>query len=196
MEQNNFDTQMSDAQQTGASAPLPRHMILPRLEFVEAVKICLKKYFDFTGRARRSEYWWFFLFGMIVSAVGSFLDGITSIFYTTSIFSIILELAFLIPNLSVTWRRLHDVGRSGWWVVVSYILMLLAGIVFVVVASPDVVFNMVEDPKAFVNAFSLQGWTFYVPLIASLIVGCIVFVFTLLDSHWGENKYGPSPKYP
>jgi len=71
----------------------------------------LKKYADFSGRARRTEYWMFFLFYVIFSVVISVVDSLLGI----GLLSIIFGFAMLVPSLSIGARRLHDTGRSGWW---------------------------------------------------------------------------------
>lgn len=90
------------------------------MTFQDAVKTCLNKYTDFNGRASRSEFWWFFLFmvivGFVVGIIGAFLGKTGS-----SIFSGLVSLAFLLPGLAVTVRRLHDIDKSGWWVFISLI---------------------------------------------------------------------------
>lgn len=81
---------------------------------------CMRKYVDFSGRARRKEYWYFYLFQIIVGfglgVIAAILDlsedgfnGIMALMY----------LVLLLPNLSVFVRRLHDVNRSGWWIFIS-----------------------------------------------------------------------------
>jgi uncharacterized membrane protein YhaH (DUF805 family) len=88
------------------------------MDFVQAIKSCLGQYATFTGRASRSEFWWFFLFQVLVMAatgmLGDVINGIAS-------------LALLLPALAVGARRLHDIGRTGWWQ-----LLLLTGIGFLV----------------------------------------------------------------
>ena len=71
----------------------------------------LQNYATFTGRARRSEYWYFALFNMIVSFIIGFIGGITDFIFLGNIYS----LAVLIPSLAVGLRRMHDVGKSGWF---------------------------------------------------------------------------------
>ena len=88
------------------------------MDFVQAIKSCLGQYATFPGRAKRSEFWWFFLFQVLVmvaaSMLGDVINGIAS-------------LALLLPALAVGARRLHDIGRTGWWQ-----LLLLSGIGFLV----------------------------------------------------------------
>ena len=92
------------------------------MPFGDAVRTCLSKYVDFTGRARRSEYWWFFLFNIGVSIVASILDAIIG---TRSGNFGLLEglagLALLLPGLAAGARRLHDTSRSGWWLLIGLI---------------------------------------------------------------------------
>ena len=76
------------------------------MTFVDAVKACLAKYADFSGRAGRPEYWWFFLAVMMGSAAASSIG--------LRVYSLFAVLTVL-PMLAVGARRLHDTNRSGWW---------------------------------------------------------------------------------
>jgi uncharacterized membrane protein YhaH (DUF805 family) len=92
--------------------------------FADAVRTCLSKYADFTGRARRSEYWYFVLFEILVSIAASIIDAILGTRGTmggTGVVGLLAGLALLLPGLAVTIRRLHDIGRSGWWWLISLI---------------------------------------------------------------------------
>ncbi|WP_431095110.1 DUF805 domain-containing protein [Polaromonas aquatica] len=81
------------------------------MNFAQSISVCLGKYVDFSGRATRSEFWWFFLFQLLVSIVASFLGGTISS---------LVSLALLLPALAVGARRLHDIGKSGWWQLISF----------------------------------------------------------------------------
>lgn len=87
----------------------------------------LKKYADFTGRARRTEYWMFILFYMIFYIVLGVIDALIGSIVLTAIYS----LALLIPSISIAARRLHDTSRSGWWQLI--ILIPLLGIIILIV---------------------------------------------------------------
>lgn len=76
------------------------------MDFVSAIKSCLGQYAGFSGRAVRSEFWWFFLFQIIVMVIASFLGDVVSG---------LVSIALLLPAFAVGARRLHDIGRSGWW---------------------------------------------------------------------------------
>ena len=82
------------------------------VSFFEAVKLAFVRIVDFKGRARRSEYWWFTLFNIIVSAIITMvLPEIAGIW----------SLIILLPSLSLCIRRLHDVGKSGWWYLMIFV---------------------------------------------------------------------------
>jgi uncharacterized membrane protein YhaH (DUF805 family) len=76
------------------------------------------KYATFDGRARRKEYWMFFLVNLIISLVLGFIEGI---FGGPGLLGLLYSLAVLIPSIAVTVRRLHDTGRSGWWILIGLI---------------------------------------------------------------------------
>lgn len=93
------------------------------MSFTDAVRTCLKeKYINFSDRAARSEYWWFALFCWGVAIALSILDNL--IFNDASgygIFSTIWGLAIVVPSIGVGVRRLHDLDKSGWWLLLSCI---------------------------------------------------------------------------
>lgn len=138
----------------------------PQLGFGEAIKICFNKYADFSGRARRSEFWWFSLFSVLLTI---FTCGIGA-------------LVIIIPSIAVTVRRLHDIGRSGWWYGGQF---LLSGAV-----------NLIS---LFINDNGDMGIgvaMIILPLsLASLALSITLLVFYCTDSTPGENEYGISPKY-
>ena len=89
----------------------------PMLSFGQAVNTALNKYATFSGRARRSEYWWFMVFNWIVLIAAIFLDNILGINFGYLPYGplyVIAVLGLIIPNLTVMVRRLHDIDRSGW----------------------------------------------------------------------------------
>lgn len=109
------------------------------MDFMTSIKTCFSKYVTFSGRAQRSEFWWFVLFTFLVSialsVVDSVLFGTTTTTATsfesstdTPILSVLFSLAILLPSISVAVRRLHDLDRTGWW----YWLFLVPIIGFII----------------------------------------------------------------
>lgn len=88
------------------------------MSFTEAIQSCFSNYANFNGRARRSEYWYFILFSFIVNVILVLLGRASNVF---SYLGSIVTLAMFIPNLAVSIRRLHDIGRSGWYYLISFI---------------------------------------------------------------------------
>ena len=86
---------------------------------------CFKQYFDFKGRARRKEYWYFtlfcFIFSILVELVGSILGMMVGSYILHSILSLIFCIITFIPSISVSVRRLHDIGRRGWWLLLCLV---------------------------------------------------------------------------
>ena len=97
------------------------------MSFGQAVSsVLLYKYATFSGRARRSEYWWWYLFVTIVFIVAGILDRAVGLTYSdTTLYggwiATIAAIVFLIPNLAVAVRRLHDTGRTGWWLLIGLV---------------------------------------------------------------------------
>ena len=98
--------------------------------------LALNKYATFTGRSRRSEYWFFGLFYLIFVVALAFVDGLAGTYDQASgagLFSSIFALALFIPSLAVAVRRLHDTDRSGWWLLISLIPLIGAIVILVFV---------------------------------------------------------------
>jgi len=126
--------------------------------FVDTIK---NRYAEFDGRASRSEYWYFMLFSILlfiplIAAMGFSLtdsiDNPSGLNMSSKIligFLSVIVIAWTIPSIAVSVRRLHDVGRSGWW----YLLRLIG-------------------------------------------LGIVIFIFSVLESEPGRNKWGPNPWEP
>jgi len=117
------------------------------------IKCVAEKYADFSGRARRSEYWYFSLVNAIISIILEVVSGVLqrSVGDIAEFLPILYFLAVFIPSIAVGTRRLHDTGRSGWWQLIGL-----------------------------------------VPIIGAIVL----IVFTVQDSSFDRNQYGPNPKAP
>jgi uncharacterized membrane protein YhaH (DUF805 family) len=85
--------------------------------FADAITVCFAKYAVFAGRARRSEYWFFALFEALVNIVAGVIDNLVNSDWP----SMLVSLGLLLPSLAVAVRRLHDIDRSGWWLLIGLI---------------------------------------------------------------------------
>lgn len=109
------------------------------MNFVQAIQSGFKNYVKFDGRARRSEYWWFFLFQIIVLLIpdimmqGEIAHGAMGI--GAGLYGI-GALVFFLPALGLGFRRLHDTNRSAWWLLISLIPLIGAIVLIVFLASP------------------------------------------------------------
>jgi uncharacterized membrane protein YhaH (DUF805 family) len=100
------------------------------MDFVSSIKrnMTTAAYAQFTGRASRSEYWWFYLFTVLATAVADRLSGTVGN---------IASLAFFLPGLALMVRRLHDVGRSGWWFFITFTIIGIPVLLYWLVRASD-----------------------------------------------------------
>jgi len=108
------------------------------MEFINAIKSCFIKYFDFSTRSSRSEYWFFTLFVFLVSIIGYFLEYLFyqdlflikldsgQLTYSELISNIVLT----IPSVSLGVRRLHDVNKSGWWLLLIFTIIGIIPLIY------------------------------------------------------------------
>ena len=119
------------------------------MDFQQAIKTCFSKYVTFSGRASRSEFWWFMLFIFAGNFILGFVDlslfGRTAEGDTISILGALFSLAVFLPSIAVGVRRLHDVDKSGWW----YLLILIPLIGWLIL----IVFFFIHQGTAGSNRF-------------------------------------------
>lgn len=130
----------------------------PYRTFIEAIKVCFAKYTTFKGRASRSECWWFLLFIFLVDlavfvACEYLLDNHV---LSDSFFSQVWALLVILPAFAVGTRRLHDIGRSGWW-------QLLCILHWIWILIP----HEYSDP--YLTFFRISN----IPLIALIVMWCL-----------------------
>jgi uncharacterized membrane protein YhaH (DUF805 family) len=165
--------------------------------FLQATKTCLAKYVSFSGRASRPEYWWFALFVILGAVLFSLIDSAVfgSSSESGSPLASIFQLAMFLPLTAAGWRRLHDSGRPGWWI----LLPMLASILFVVVLLGGVmIFGGLEragaDAEALRGPASLLGVTgLAIASIVQLVLAVLMIWWLTRPSDTGDNAYGPRP---
>jgi len=143
------------------------------MTFGEAFGTCMRKYADFSGRARRSEYWWFYLalqlimlpFGVafFIAYVMLFVnlgthtnyDGSASLsgadfapLIVTFALMMVVSLAFLVPSYAATVRRLHDMGQSGMWVLLGFVGLGIVATIMCIMDTQPGTNQWGPDPKA------------------------------------------------
>ena len=101
---------------------------LPMVDFGTAVKLGFQRYVDFSGRSTRAEYWWWGLFSVVVSFalfIADTLTGNSSTFgWLGGLLETLFTLATIIPSLALSVRRLHDINRTGWWLLLLFVLVI------------------------------------------------------------------------
>lgn len=141
------------------------------VSFGEAFKRFWKNYANFSGRATRSEYWWWFLANFLITSAAALIPFL----------NIVWGLATLVPSFALGFRRMHDVGRSGAWIFAPVAGFVLLGIGSAAAAA--------REAGAAAQILVVLG------VLVSVGFGIFVFVCTLLDSRPGKNEYGQSEKY-
>lgn len=171
--------------------------------FLDAIKQGFRKYVTFSGRARRSEFWYWVLFSTLVSwvvggwsVIPSFVDAASGNSNTNAALgtglSSLVSLALFLPSLAVGVRRLHDTGRSGWWYIVPNALGLVAAILFIVAFGVGLV-SAASDTSGSPDFSGSAGIA-----VAGGVLGLGAFVTGILMLIWlcadggpnTPNKYG------
>jgi uncharacterized membrane protein YhaH (DUF805 family) len=119
------------------------------MSFTEAIRSVLSQYAGFSGRARRSEFWYWALFQVVIGVIAWMLDRAVFNVAYVSWFGVVVSLALLLPSLAVAVRRLHDTGRRGWWILI--VLVPVVGSIILLVfyvqdSQPDNQYG--RSPKA------------------------------------------------
>ena len=168
---------------------------LPSLGFLEAIKLASSRILDFSGRSRRSEFWWWMLIIMIA-------NWLVSTFISNLMISTLLAIIVMFFGLAVTARRLHDAGKSAWWVYISYAIGIVYN--FLASTSPAIVKVMEGAKSGGLSTKTMEKMmtehagdftTFGFLGLLMAIVALIVVIMCTLDSKPAPNKYGQSPKY-
>jgi len=143
-------------------------------------KVVFENYANFNGRARRTEYWNFVLMNIIINILLSILDRILGFNYggNSGVLSTIYSLFIILPSLAVATRRIHDIGKSGWWIFAFYFLFtIICGILLMQ---------------------TLTGKVGTISIIISLFFLLVVFIWLIVllatNGQEGTNEYGLDPK--
>ncbi len=175
------------------------------MTFTSAIRTCFRKYFTFSGRASRPEYWWFVLFLILGNILAGVIDGALFNTVTTELevtdtsfragaensgpIGTIFALATFIPSIAAGWRRMHDSGRSGLYLFYPVIVMIgIATFAGLTGAMPnaDGTFDFSFD--------SITGIILVIASIIFILSPFLVIWWLTRPSQNGANQYGPNPR--
>ncbi|WP_170397164.1 DUF805 domain-containing protein [Ruegeria arenilitoris] len=175
------------------------------MTFSDAIRTCFTKFLTFSGRASRSEYWFFFLFIVIWSIIAGIIDAqfftqvaVTETETSKSVTATssapvqsIVSLIVFIPHLAVAWRRMHDTGRSGLYALLPILLILGA---FAVLIFGIGLASHFQHGGSLDILFTRATLLIVVPTLIVLFVSPLLVLWWLTrPSQPGVNKYGPNP---
>ena len=170
----------------------------PMVTFPEAIKSCLRQYVGFSGRATRAEYWWWVLGTVVVSILIGIVDGIIFGFDGgAQPLSMLFGLAIVLPGLAVTARRLHDIGRTGWWQLVWFGVGILGALPAMVgiLLSLGGLFALFSGEVDFAMGVIM-------PVVVGLVISLAVWIGLAVWEIWwlvtqgqaGPNRHGADPR--
>jgi uncharacterized membrane protein YhaH (DUF805 family) len=154
----------------------------PNTSPVDWAKRPLQKYADFSERAPRAEYWWFFLGLIVAYVVATIVDSILGLNHLVlgvyGPVTMLLWLATLVPSVAVGVRRLHDTDRSGWWILLPVVPYLAAFIL-----------GGAALMRGQMAAVGIAG----IFILIGAVCALVLLIFFVLGGTPGNNRYGPNP---
>lgn len=167
---------------------------------IKAVASVFRNYVNFSGRAQRSEFWWFTLFSFVSQIV------LLSVF---PIIGWIYVLVLFLPSLAVTARRLHDTDRSAWWMLLHLVPALgfiVLMVVFITLLLELDAFNLQYTNPWYVDPWyaeearwAILGTLFIlwiIWIVISIVSEIVLLIFLIMPGTVGPNRYGPNLRQP
>ena len=169
-------------------------MMNDNLSPIDWAKRPLQKYADFSGRAPRSELWWFILFILIAAIVSTIVDDLLGLKVVGpyGVLTLVLMLGVLVPNIAVQVRRLHDTDRSGWWVAIFY--GIYAAFLAMVAPAMMAMQSAADSSTPVSPAIPAMGAGAGLLGLVMLIYCVVLIVFYCQRGTAGDNRYGPDPQ--
>jgi uncharacterized membrane protein YhaH (DUF805 family) len=167
--------------------------IAKRGQFMSGYVNAMRRYFEFSGRSSRSEFWFYVLLYVVIYIVASILDAI--IFGRNAggvaVLTSLVALVHLVPSISVSVRRLHDIDRTGWWILLGFVpavamVVLLGGSMFMMFAGGG------DEPQA--AGWAAMGVSMLIVCLIALAVAIVLIVFYCTPGTAGANRFGPPPE--
>ncbi|MFN7003250.1 MAG: DUF805 domain-containing protein [Roseinatronobacter sp.] len=161
------------------------------MTFVDAVKSGFQNALKFSGRSRRPDYWWFFLFAFAGAFVLSLVDAL--IFGEgRTVLARVFQIVVFVPFLAVAWRRLQDTGKPGWWVLIPSTIVTVSAIVAGSVGRQ--LLGQLADGSAAPMMTGSQAGFLLVLSLAQIVAGLLIIWWMTRPSQKGPNAYGPEPR--
>ncbi len=161
------------------------------MTFVDAVKSGFQNALKFSGRSRRPDYWWFFLFVFAGAFVLTLID--MALFGEgRQLLTRVFQIVVFIPFLAVAWRRLQDTGKPGWWVLVPSAIVVVTSIVAGSVGR-QMMSGMSMTADAPIVGAGQAGLLLVLSLL-QIIAGILIIWWMTRPSQKGANAYGPEPR--
>lgn len=151
----------------------------------------MRRYFEFAGRSSRSEFWFFILFLIILLIVASIIDQVVLGSNGPGILYFAVTVAHLIPGLSVSVRRLHDIDRTGLWVLLFWLAPILVSLIGMIMMGGSIFMMMSGDDTAAMAGLTTMGAGLMLIALLDLIVVIVAIVFYATPGTPGPNRYGP-----
>lgn len=174
---------------------MANYLARPQVGFLDACKLAIQKCVTFTGRTRRSEFWWATLGLCIINLLLSWIPLVSTV----------VSLFITLVSLSLCFRRLHDTNHSGWLVIANFACGFVGiGIILIGAIIGGLSFADLSEGEEYLAeniSTALMGVsTIYIIIggllvLASGILQLVILVFCCIDSDIQANKYGESPKY-
>lgn len=167
------------------------------MTFVDAVKSGFQNALVFSGRSRRPDYWWFFLFifagAFVISLIEMALFG-----GGRQILTRLFQLVVFVPFLAVAWRRLQDTGKPGWWVLIPSAIVvvssLLVGSFSRQMFGRMGMMDQMGDMGTMPMMTGGQAGLMLVLSLLQIIAGALIIWWMTRPSQKGANAYGPEPR--
>ena len=156
---------------------------LPMVSFLDAIVLGFQNYFNFRGRSRRSEFWWFVLF----TQLGNFIGWIPIVGW---IIGMLFGLVTIVPLISVTTRRLHDIGKSGWYQLAFIFGWVLSWGIMIASLIVGAITFFSEGTVLGIVLLSVSA----VGLVGAVGLTALWIIWFVRKGDQGSNKYGPDPR--
>lgn len=167
------------------------------MSFGDAIRICFGRYFQFSGRATRPEFWWFALFlflgGTVLGLIDDALFGTEATPFMSPLANL-FGLATFIPSLSVGFRRLQDTGRTGWLFLLPTILAVATfAFLFSTLLAVFGTSGGTVDATTAPTLTSILGPLLWLLLVATFVMFVLTIWWLTRPTEPGPNRYGPMP---